>query len=123
MRVSGTFKVSDFTPTQVSSPQIQTAVAVGATMDKKYEGEVIGRSTTLFTSAFNESTALGTYLAMESSTGRSQPGRLLQLRALQNHFGREPAGRALRHRSGQRNELAGIHSNRPNRPLGGPVGP
>lgn len=38
-------------------------------MDKKYEGEVIGRSTTLFTSAFNESAAMGTYLAMESFDG------------------------------------------------------
>lgn len=67
--------MSDFTPTQVSSPQIQTAVAVGATMDKKYEGEVIGRSATLFTSAFNESTALGTYLAMESFDGTLSAGQ------------------------------------------------
>ncbi|GGR86097.1 hypothetical protein GCM10010252_25950 [Streptomyces aureoverticillatus] len=70
MRASGTFKVADFTPAPVPSPQIQTAVPVGvATMDKAYEGEVIGRSTTLFTSAFNESTAVGTYVAMESFEG------------------------------------------------------
>ncbi|MFK0016262.1 DUF3224 domain-containing protein [Streptomyces sp. NPDC091027] len=75
MRASGTFKVADFTPAQVPSPQIQTAMSVGAaTMDKQYEGEVIGRSTTLFTSAFNESTAMGTYLAMESFEGTLHGG-------------------------------------------------
>jgi hypothetical protein len=70
MRASGTFEVADFTPVPVPGPQLQTAVPVGvATMDKTYEGEVVGRSTTLFTSAFDESTAMGTYVAMESFDG------------------------------------------------------
>lgn len=43
-------------------------------MDKQYEGEVIGRSTTLFTSAFNESTVMGTYFAMESFEGTLHGG-------------------------------------------------
>nr|WP_043268943.1 DUF3224 domain-containing protein [Streptomyces sp. CT34] len=48
----------------------EAAVPVGAaTMDQKYEGEVAGRSATLFTAAFNQSTATGTYVAMESFEG------------------------------------------------------
>ncbi|MFH8974033.1 DUF3224 domain-containing protein [Streptomyces sp. NPDC017890] len=70
MRVSGTFKVVDFTPASVPSPAIETAVPVGvATMDKRFEGEVVGRAATLFTSAFDQSTNTGTYVAMESFEG------------------------------------------------------
>ncbi len=70
MRASGTFKVVDFTPAPVPSPAIETAVSVGvATMDKQFEGEVVGRSATLFTSAFDQSTNTGTYVAMESFEG------------------------------------------------------
>ncbi|MFG2533556.1 DUF3224 domain-containing protein [Streptomyces sp. NPDC048516] len=69
-RASGTFKVADFTPAPVPSPAIETAVPVGlATMDKQYEGEVVGRSATLFTAAFDQPTGTGTYLAMESFEG------------------------------------------------------
>ncbi|MER7575149.1 DUF3224 domain-containing protein [Streptomyces sp. NPDC126514] len=70
MRASGTFQVADFTPVPAHNPQIQTAVPVGvATMDKTYEGEVVGRSATVFTSAFNESSGVGSYVAMESFDG------------------------------------------------------
>ncbi|MEU7305665.1 DUF3224 domain-containing protein [Streptomyces sp. NPDC007206] len=70
MRASGTFKVADFTPAPVPSPAIETAVPVGlATMNKQYEGEVVGRSATLFTAAFDQSTGTGTYVAMESFEG------------------------------------------------------
>ncbi len=70
MRVSGTFKVVDFTPASVPSPAIETAVPVGvATMDKRFEGEVAGRAATLFTSAFDQSANTGTYVAMESFEG------------------------------------------------------
>ncbi|MFF8659685.1 DUF3224 domain-containing protein [Streptomyces huasconensis] len=70
MRASGTFKVVDFTPALVPSPAIETAVPVViATMDKQFEGEVAGRSATLFTSAFDQSTNTGTYIAMESFEG------------------------------------------------------
>ncbi|TDC21429.1 DUF3224 domain-containing protein [Streptomyces sp. 8K308] len=73
MRASGTFKVADFTPAPVPSPAIETAVPVGlATMNKQYEGEVVGRSATLFTAAFDQSTGTGTYVAMESFEGELQ---------------------------------------------------
>ncbi|MFE1438622.1 DUF3224 domain-containing protein [Streptomyces sp. NPDC058739] len=70
MRASGTFKVAEFTPAPVPQPGIETGVPVGfATMEKRYEGEITGRSATLFTSAYGESTGSGTYVAMESFDG------------------------------------------------------
>jgi hypothetical protein len=70
VRASGTFTVTDFTPAPVPSPAIETGVPVGvATMDKQYEGEVAGRSATLFTAAFDQATGVGTYVAMESFDG------------------------------------------------------
>ncbi|NUS27390.1 MAG: DUF3224 domain-containing protein [Streptomyces sp.] len=70
MRASGTFKVADFTPAPVPAPGIETAVPVGvATMEKSYEGEVAGRSATLFTAAYDQGTEVGTYVAMESFEG------------------------------------------------------
>jgi hypothetical protein len=70
MRVSGTFKVAGFTPAPVPAPPIATAVPVGvATMEKQYEGDVSGRSATLFTAAFDQATGVGTYVAMESFEG------------------------------------------------------
>lgn len=70
MRAEGTFKVADFTPAPVPSPPIETAVPVGvATMVKQYEGEVAGRSATLFTAAFDQAAGVGTYVAMESFEG------------------------------------------------------
>ncbi|MFB9903663.1 DUF3224 domain-containing protein [Allokutzneria oryzae] len=70
MRASSTFKVSTFAPTQVDAPPVTTALPVGvSTMDKHYDGEVTGRSTTLFTAAFDHTTGAGTYVAMESFEG------------------------------------------------------
>jgi hypothetical protein len=70
MRASGTFKVADFTPASLPAPAIETAVPVGvATMEKQYEGEVTGRSATLFTAAYDQSSGVGTYVAMESFAG------------------------------------------------------
>jgi Protein of unknown function (DUF3224) len=71
MRVSGTFKVVCFAPTSVSpEPAITTALPVGiSTMEKEYAGEVVGRSATLFTAAYDQATGTGTYLAMESFEG------------------------------------------------------
>lgn len=69
MRASGTFKVGSFAPTSVTA-EVATAVPVGvATMEKSYEGEIVGRSATLFTSAFDQSSGVGTYVAMESFDG------------------------------------------------------
>ncbi|KPI33135.1 Protein of unknown function DUF3224 [Actinobacteria bacterium OV450] len=70
MRASGTFTVAEFTPAPVPGPEIETAMPVGvATMRKRYDGEVAGRSATLFTSAFDHSSGTGTYVAMESFEG------------------------------------------------------
>lgn len=72
MRAEGTFTVASFIPAEITPPpvQVSTALAVGvATMVKAYAGKVIGRSSTLFTSAFDLGTGIGTYVAMESFEG------------------------------------------------------
>ena len=71
MRAAGTFSVKAFIPTElVPDPAIGTATPVGvARMEKHYEGEVTGRSATLFTAAFDQATGVGTYVAMESFEG------------------------------------------------------
>jgi hypothetical protein len=69
MRASGEFHVESFKPAALdpSPADITTALPVGiAVMEKRYEGEVSGRSATLFTSAF---AGAGTYVAMESFEG------------------------------------------------------
>jgi len=71
MITEGTFTVSGFTgvPVEVAEP-VQTALGVGvATMEKRYAGAVEGRSTTLFTSAFDPARGVGTYVALESFEG------------------------------------------------------
>ena len=71
MRTSGTFSVKAFTPASVTpTPAISTALPVGvATMEKTYEGDVAGTSATIFTSAFDQATGIGTYVALESFEG------------------------------------------------------
>jgi hypothetical protein len=71
MRANAIFTVKSFVPTDtVPDPPVATAVPVGvSTMEKHYEGEVIGRSATLFTAAFDQAKGTGTYLAMESFEG------------------------------------------------------
>ncbi|MEO6712102.1 MAG: DUF3224 domain-containing protein [Mycobacteriales bacterium] len=71
MRATGTFSVTTFAPTELApTPHVTTGVPVGvATMEKQFEGEVVGRSATLFTFAFDQTTGIGTYLAMESFEG------------------------------------------------------
>ncbi|MEU5595089.1 DUF3224 domain-containing protein [Streptomyces sp. NPDC020298] len=71
MRAAGTFTVSDFAPTGLTpAPAVTTGLPVGvATMEKRFEGEVSGRSATLFTAAFDQATGVGTYVAMESFEG------------------------------------------------------
>ncbi|PRY01535.1 uncharacterized protein DUF3224 [Allonocardiopsis opalescens] len=49
---------------------MSTGLPVGvATMEKRFEGEVAGRSATVFTSAFDQASGVGTYVAMESFEG------------------------------------------------------
>ncbi|MEZ0446309.1 DUF3224 domain-containing protein [Cellulomonas sp. ICMP 17802] len=71
MIIEGKFTVSGFAGVPVAQEDpVVTALAVGvATMTKHYEGAVQGRSTTLFTSAFDPERGVGTYVAMESFEG------------------------------------------------------
>ncbi len=71
MRASATFTVVSFVPTSVTpEPPVATALPTGvSTMEKRYEGEIEGRSATLFTAAFDQATGAGAYLAMESFEG------------------------------------------------------
>jgi hypothetical protein len=71
MRTSGTFDVATFEPTDVIvEPPITTALPIGvARMEKVYDGDVRGRSATLFTAAFDQATGQGTYIALEAFEG------------------------------------------------------
>jgi Protein of unknown function (DUF3224) len=71
MRASGTFEVSDFQQVEVVVPaRVSTALPVGvSTMVKRYAGGVVGRSSTIFTAAFDPATSIGSYVAMESFEG------------------------------------------------------
>lgn len=71
MRAVGTFTVVSFVPTELKpDPEVKTALPVGvSTMEKRFTGEVAGRSATLFTAAYDQATGAGTYLAMESFEG------------------------------------------------------
>lgn len=71
MRAAATFQVVAYDLVPVSpAPAIETALPVTvATMEKVFEGAVEGRSATLFTAAYGESTGTGTYVAMESFEG------------------------------------------------------
>ena len=71
MRANGTFSVKAFNPASLTpEPAITTGLRVGvATMEKHFEGDIAGRSATLFTAAFDQATGVGTYVAMESFEG------------------------------------------------------
>ncbi|MFC5013768.1 MULTISPECIES: DUF3224 domain-containing protein [Streptomyces] len=71
MHATGTFTVKDFTPADVApGTVVTTGLPVGvATMEKRFEGAVAGRSATVFTAAYDQETGVGTYLAMESFEG------------------------------------------------------
>src|SRR5689334_8730558 len=71
MRATGQFSVESFTPAGLEpAVAIATALPIGvATMLKRYEGDVTGTSATIFTAAFDQSTGVGTYVAMESFEG------------------------------------------------------
>ncbi|WP_329376124.1 DUF3224 domain-containing protein [Streptomyces sp. NBC_01351] len=74
MRATATFSVKAFAPTELQpEPVVTTGLPVGvATMEKHFEGEAVGRSATLFTSAFDHETGVGAYVAMESFEGSVQ---------------------------------------------------
>lgn len=71
LKAEATFKTRNFTPTSITPiPAIPTGLPVGiSTMEKTYAGQAVGRSATLFTAAFDPSTGIGAYTAMESFEG------------------------------------------------------
>ncbi|WP_020141970.1 DUF3224 domain-containing protein [Terracoccus sp. 273MFTsu3.1] len=69
MLSTSTFTTSDFDVTDYV-PDVTTALPTGhLRMRKTYAGDVEGRSVTQFTSAFDQSSGVGTYVAMESFEG------------------------------------------------------
>jgi hypothetical protein len=69
MHASATFTVIEFTPTDYVSP-VTTGIPVGhAHIVKELAGDLQGRSTTQFSYAFDQSSGVGTYVAMEAFEG------------------------------------------------------
>jgi hypothetical protein len=69
MTSTSTFTTSDFDVTDFV-PSIATGLPTGhLRLTKTYAGDVAGRSITQFTSAFDQNTGVGTYVAMESFEG------------------------------------------------------
>lgn len=64
-----TFTVADFTPVDVVTEIVTGRPAGYARMSKTYDGAVVGRSITQFTSAFDPTSGAGTYVALESFEG------------------------------------------------------
>jgi hypothetical protein len=71
IRADGTFEVVSFDAVEVPvAGAITTAMETGlATMDKRYAGDVQGRSATLFTSSRNADTGAASYVALEAFQG------------------------------------------------------
>jgi hypothetical protein len=71
VKAEGTFTTHEFTAVDAKPAfEVRTGTDVGvATMEKRYAGQVEGRSATLFTAAFDQATGVGTYVAMESFDG------------------------------------------------------
>jgi uncharacterized protein DUF3224 len=75
MLARSTFTVSSYQPVDYTSP-IETALPVGhAHMIKEFTGTLAGRSATQFSFAFDQSSGVGTYVAMEAFEG-SLDGRV-----------------------------------------------
>ena len=70
MRASGTFEVTAFEPTSVPSPGSPRRCRSAWPRSRSgTRARWTGRSATLFTSAFDQATGVGTYVAMESFEG------------------------------------------------------
>lgn len=69
MQTTGTFEVTSFEAVDVPlDPPVETALPLGvARLTKAYSGAVSGRSTTLFTSAYDGT--IGSYVAMDAFDG------------------------------------------------------
>ncbi|MBC2933030.1 DUF3224 domain-containing protein [Nocardioides sp. zg-1228] len=71
MRAEATFTVAEFQPASISpEPAITARLPIGvAVMLKEFAGELSGRSATVFTSVFDDTTGVGTYVAVEAFEG------------------------------------------------------
>jgi Protein of unknown function (DUF3224) len=71
MRTEGTFSVKAFNPASLApAPAIAAALPVGvAIIEKQFDGDIAGRSEAVFTSAFDQATGVGSYVALESFEG------------------------------------------------------
>jgi hypothetical protein len=71
LRAEGTFEVASFDTVSVTpAVAITTAMKTGiATMEKRYDGDVQGRSATLFTSSRDADSGAASYVALESFEG------------------------------------------------------
>jgi len=71
MRAEATFTVAEFVPATISpEPAVTARLPIGvAVMQKQFEGELSGRSATVFTSVFDQATGVGTYAAVEAFEG------------------------------------------------------
>ncbi|NUS74477.1 MAG: DUF3224 domain-containing protein [Corynebacteriales bacterium] len=71
MFARGVFSVEEFMPAAMPLEKApKTALDLGlATILKKYSGEVHGISTALFSSAYNETSGQGTYVAIDAFEG------------------------------------------------------
>ncbi|WP_344133002.1 DUF3224 domain-containing protein [Pedococcus bigeumensis] len=72
MRAEGTFTVESFVPATLdpAPAEVSTSLPVGvAVLVKQFSGGVEGRSSTIFTAAFDQASGVGTYVAMESFQG------------------------------------------------------
>ncbi len=71
MRANGSFTVKAFNPASLTpGPAMAAALPVGvAIIEKQFDGDIVGRSEAVFTSAFDQATGVGSYVAMESFEG------------------------------------------------------
>ena len=69
MHTTCTFVPADFAPLDWA-PDVATALPTGhARMTKTFQGGLVGRAVTQFTSAFDLASGIGTYVALESVEG------------------------------------------------------
>jgi hypothetical protein len=71
MRANGIFTVKAFNPASLTpEPVIAAALPAGvAIIEKQFDGDFVGRSEAVFTSAFDQAAGVGTYVALESFEG------------------------------------------------------
>jgi hypothetical protein len=70
MRADGTFTVDSTTPVTLPDGLVAAGLATGVLVfGKTYSGAIAGRSSTIFTSAYDPTAGAGTYVALETFAG------------------------------------------------------